>query len=93
MLVLGFGFGDGALDDGLEAVDVVLRVLPGDVRVGRVGDDPQLAARVVEDAAAKLRSVGEIDEQGAAGVGAVIKAEGLFFHEVLRVGRDARANF
>ena len=72
LLVPGFGLFDCPLDDGLEAVDVVLRVLARDVRVARVGEDPELARRVFEDGAAQLAAVGEIDQQRAAGVGSVV---------------------
>ncbi len=75
-----------AFHDAFKTVEVVLRILPGDMRVLRIEQDAHLAARVVEDGRSGLRAVVEVDEEGAAGVRAVVDAEGVAFHSGLGKG-------
>ena len=64
------------LDGDLRARDVIGRMLPREVRVARQ-DDPLRAVRVVPDRGRHLAPVGDVDDQGADGVGAVIEADGV----------------
>ena len=74
------GLLQGSTRDGFEAIEVILRVLAGDVGVFRIEQDAHLAAGVVEDGGADFCAVFEVDEEGAAGVRAVVDAEGVAFH-------------
>ncbi len=65
-----------ALDAAFEAFEVVGGMLPGDVRVGGIGDDSLIAARVVVHEGGDLFAVGDIDDESAHGVGTEIQADG-----------------
>ena len=71
-----------AFHHAFETVEVVLRILAGDMRVLRIEQDAHLAAGVVKNGRSGLRAVVEVDEEGAAGVRAVVDAEGVAFHAV-----------
>lgn len=73
----GFGLGDGGGDNVDEAVEVVLGVLAGDVGVGGIEEDTHVTAGIGEDGGAEFGAVGEVDEEGAAGVGAVVDSESV----------------
>lgn len=60
-----------------KAVQIVLRILTGDVGVGGIEQDAHFAAGIGEDSGAQLCPSGEVDKEGAAGVGAVVDAEGV----------------
>jgi hypothetical protein len=69
-----------AFHDAFEAVEVVLRILPRHMRVTRIEQDAHLTTGVVEHGRADLRAVVEVDEKRAAGVRAVVDAEGVALH-------------
>ena len=64
-------------DRGREAVDVVGRVLPGEVRVLRVEQDAVVAGRVVEDGGADLPPVVAAHDEGPDRVRPVVDADGV----------------
>ncbi len=68
----------GAGDGDFHAFEVVRRVLPGDVMVGRVEKDPRLARLILIDGRAQLPAVGHIHNHTAHGVRAVVQADRMF---------------
>ena len=73
---LAFGRPDGPAHRAIEALDVVGRILPGQVRVFRIQQDARLAARIVVDARGRFAAVGQIDHDGPHAVGPEIDADG-----------------
>ncbi len=59
----------------LERGDVVLRILPRQVRLARVEQDPRRARRKIEHAACHLAPVAEVHDQAAAGVRPVVESQ------------------
>ena len=60
-----------------ETLDVIGRVLPGQVGVLRIDQHARLAAGIVGNRRGHLAAVGQIDHQGPNAVGAVIHADGI----------------
>ena len=70
------GHGERLLDRGLRAGHVVGGMLPGKVRVARQ-DDALRAVGVVPHRGRHLAPVGDVDDESADGVGAVIEPDGV----------------
>ena len=68
--------GNRAADGVFEAVQIVARMLTGQVVVPRIEQHALLSRRVVDRAAPELGAVGAANNQGADGIGAVVEAEG-----------------
>jgi hypothetical protein len=54
-----------------------LGILAGDVGILGIEENAHLTAGIREDGGTEFRAVGEVDEKRAAGVGAVVDAEGV----------------
>ena len=69
---------DRAGDRNLGPLEVVGRVLPGQVMVGRVENDPRLARRILVDARPQLPAAGRIDNHAPHGIRAVVQPDRTF---------------
>ena len=68
--------GERLLDGDLRAVDVIRGMLPGEVRVARQ-DHALRAVRVSPDGGGDFRAVGDVDDEGANRVRAVVQTDGV----------------
>ncbi len=66
--------------EALERLDIVPRVLAGQISVGRIGKDPLHAARIGMDGAGDLPAGCYFDEEGPGRVRAEVKADGIGLH-------------
>ena len=74
---LSLGRPKGPAHRAIETLDVVGRVLPGEVGVFRIGEDSGLAAGIVKHGGGHFAAVGQIDHQSPHAIGAVIDADGI----------------
>ena len=86
------GLAQHAGDDGLRAVQVILRVLARDIRVALIQQDSGLAVRVREDAGRDLLPGLDVDQQAPDGVRPVIQTDAVFKEDRLTCAVDGRAN-
>ena len=71
------GFGEDFFNGDFRAFDVVGGMLPRQVRVARQ-NHTRIAVGVSPDSGGDFRSVGDVDDEGANGTGAVIEADRVF---------------
>ena len=75
--VFFFAVGERLFDGDFRALDVISGMLPREIRVA--GQDHALrAVCVIPDGRADFRAVGDVDDEGANRVRAVIQTDGVF---------------